>query len=174
MTIKEGGGDILPTELSHITKRDAKAGCRLACQVAVKQNMKIELPEEIFGVKNGSAKLSPMITKPLSLKSSSCGSRRGGGAVPRGGYIQIECPPHKVAYADFDVPDEYRSDWDKFNLFRYVSEVKEPTLRAYSMANYPEEGYHYAQRAHCDAAAEGAGCPAGDHVVLYLVAEAGR
>ena len=56
-----------------------------------------------------------------------------------GGYIQIECPPHKVAYADFDVPDEYRSDWDKFNLFRYVSEVKEPTLRAYSMANYPEE-----------------------------------
>lgn len=139
VTVKEGGGDILPTELSHITKRDAKAGCRLACQVAVKQNMKIELPEEIFGVKNGSVKLSLTITKPLSLKSSSCGSRRGGGAVSRRGYIQIECPPHKVAYADFDVPDEYRSDWDKFNLFRYVSEVKEPTLRAYSMANYPEE-----------------------------------
>ncbi|MCS5905145.1 NADH:ubiquinone reductase (Na(+)-transporting) subunit F [Klebsiella pneumoniae subsp. pneumoniae] len=140
VTVKEGGGDILPTELSHITKRDAKAGCRLACQVAVKQNMKIELPEEIFGVKNGSVKLSLTITKPLSLKSSSCGSRRGE-VVPfrAGGYIQIECPPHKVAYADFDVPDEYRSDWDKFNLFRYVSEVKEPTLRAYSMANYPEE-----------------------------------
>jgi Na+-transporting NADH:ubiquinone oxidoreductase subunit F len=64
-----------------------------------------------------------------------------GEAVPfrAGGYIQIECPSHKVAYADFDVPDEYRADWDKFNLFRYVSEVKEPTLRAYSMANYPEE-----------------------------------
>lgn len=76
VTVKEGGGDILPTELSHITKRDAKAGCRLACQVAVKQNMKIELPEEIFGVKNGSVKLSLTITKPLSLKSSSCGSRR--------------------------------------------------------------------------------------------------
>ncbi|VFS67585.1 Na(+)-translocating NADH-quinone reductase subunit F [Raoultella planticola] len=56
-----------------------------------------------------------------------------------GGYIQIECPSHKVAYADFDVPDEYRADWDKFNLFRYVSDVKEPTLRAYSMANYPDE-----------------------------------
>lgn len=69
VTVKEGGGDILPTELSHITKRDAKAGCRLACQVAVKQNMKIELPEEIFGVKNGSVKLSLTITKPLSLKS---------------------------------------------------------------------------------------------------------
>lgn len=67
MTVKEGGGDILPTELSHITKREAKEGCRLACQVAVRQNMKIELPEEIFGVKNGNVKLSLMITKlPLS------------------------------------------------------------------------------------------------------------
>lgn len=73
VTIKEGGGDILPTELSHITKREAKEGCRLACQVAVKQNMKIELPEEIFGVKNGSARLSLTITKPPSLKSSNYG-----------------------------------------------------------------------------------------------------
>lgn len=56
-----------------------------------------------------------------------------------GGYIQIECPEHTVAYKDFDVPEEYRGDWDKFNLFRFVSEVKEPTLRAYSMANYPDE-----------------------------------
>lgn len=77
VTVKEGGGDILPTELSHITKREAKEGCRLACQVAVRQNMKIELPEEIFGVKNGSAKLSLTITKPRSLKSSSCVSLKG-------------------------------------------------------------------------------------------------
>ena len=92
-----------------------------------------------------------------------------------GGYIQIECPPIKWPYADFDVPDEYRSDWDKFNLFRYVSEVKEPTLRAYSMANYPEEkGIIMLNIAHRHAAAEGAGCAAGDHVILYLVAEAGR
>lgn len=69
MKIKEGGGDILPTELSHISKREAKEGCRLACQVSVKQNLKIELPEEIFGVKNGSAKLSLMITKPHLSKS---------------------------------------------------------------------------------------------------------
>lgn len=69
VTVKEGGGDILPTELAHITKREAKEGCRLACQVAVRQDMKIELPEEIFGVKNGSAKLSLTITKRLSLKS---------------------------------------------------------------------------------------------------------
>ena len=71
--VKEGGGDILPTELSHITKREAKEGCRLACQVAVRQNMKIELPEEIFGVKNGNAKLSPTITKPRLSKSLNCG-----------------------------------------------------------------------------------------------------
>ena len=111
----------------------------LACQVAVKQNMKIELPEEIFGVKNGSEVISndnkATFIKELKLRIPE------GEVVPfrAGGYIQIECPPHKAAYADFDVPDEYRSDWDKFNLFRYVSEVKEPTLRAYSMANYPEE-----------------------------------
>ena len=67
VTVKEGGGDILPTELAHITKREAKDGCRLACQVAVRQNMKIELPEEIFGVKKWECKLSLMITKlPLS------------------------------------------------------------------------------------------------------------
>ncbi len=77
VTVKEGGGDILPTELSHITKREAKEGCRLACQVAVRQNMKIELPEEIFGVKNGNAKLSLTITKPRSSKSSSCVSLKG-------------------------------------------------------------------------------------------------
>lgn len=77
VTVKEGGGDILPTELSHITKREAKEGCRLACQVAVRQNMKIELPEEIFGVKNGSAKLSLTIIKPRSLKSSSCAFLKG-------------------------------------------------------------------------------------------------
>ena len=137
--VKEGGGDILPTELSHITKREAKEGCRLACQVAVRQNMKIELPEEIFGVKNGNAKLSPTITKPRLSKSLNCGCLKERAFRSGRGYIQIECPEHTVAYADFDVPDEYRADWDKFNLFRFVSEVKEPALRAYSMANYPEE-----------------------------------
>lgn len=140
VTVKEGGGDILPTELSHITKRDAKAGCRLACQVAVKQNMKIELPEEIFGVKKWECEVISNDNKATFIKELKLRIPEGE-VVPfrAGGYIQIECPPHKVAYADFDVPDEYRSDWDKFNLFRYVSEVKEPTLRAYSMANYPEE-----------------------------------
>lgn len=140
VTVKEGGGDILPTELSHITKREAREGCRLACQVAVKQNMKIELPEEIFGVKKWECEVISNDNKATFIKELKL-RVPDGDAVPfrAGGYIQIECPSHKVAYADFDVPDEYRGDWDKFNLFRYVSDVKEPTLRAYSMANYPEE-----------------------------------
>lgn len=140
VTVKEGGGDILPTELSHITKREAREGCRLACRVAVKQNMKIELPEEIFGVKKWECEVISNDNKATFIKELKL-RVPDGDAVPfrAGGYIQIECPSHKVAYADFDVPDEYRGDWDKFNLFRYVSDVKEPTLRAYSMANYPEE-----------------------------------
>lgn len=140
VTVKEGGGDILPTELSHITKREAKEGCRLACQVAVRQNMKIELPEEIFGVKKWQCEVISNDNKATFIKELKLRVPDGEDVPFRaGGYIQIECPEHTVAYKDFDVPDEYRGDWDRFNLFRFVSEVKEPTLRAYSMANYPEE-----------------------------------
>ena len=140
VTVKEGGGDILPTELSHISKREAKEGCRLACQVAVRQNMKIELPEEIFGVKKWQCEVISNDNKATFIKELKLRVPDGEDVPFRaGGYIQIECPEHTVAYKDFDVPEEYRGDWDKFNLFRFVSEVKEPTLRAYSMANYPDE-----------------------------------
>lgn len=140
VTIKQGGGDILPTELTHINKREARAGCRLACQVNVKQDLKIELPEEIFGVKKWECEVISNENKATFIKELKL-KIPAGEVVPfrAGGYIQIECPPHKVSYADFAVPDEYREDWDKFNLFRYVSEVKQQTVRAYSMANYPEE-----------------------------------
>ncbi|RKQ39377.1 NADH:ubiquinone reductase (Na(+)-transporting) subunit F [Enterobacter sp. R1(2018)] len=138
--IKEGGGDILPTELSHISKREAKEGCRLACQVAVKQDMKIELPEEIFGVKKWQCEVISNDNKATFIKELKL-RIPDGDVVPfrAGGYIQIESPPHQVSYADFDVPEEYRGDWDKFNLFRFRSVVKEPCVRAYSMANYPQE-----------------------------------
>jgi len=138
--IKEGGGDILPTELSHISKREAKEGCRLACQVAVKQDMKIELPEEIFGVKKWECEVISNDNKATFIKELKL-RIPDGDVVPfrAGGYIQIESPPHEVNYADFDVPEEYRGDWNKFNLFRFKSVVKEPCVRAYSMANYPEE-----------------------------------
>lgn len=140
VTIKEGGGDILPTELSHISKREAKEGCRLACQVSVKQNLKIELPEEIFGVKKWECEVISNDNKATFIKELKL-KIPDGEVVPfrAGGFIQIEAEPHRVKYADFDVPEEYRGDWDKFNLFRFESVVTEPTVRAYSMANYPEE-----------------------------------
>ena len=140
VTVKEGGGDILPTELSHITKREAKEGCRLACQVAVKQDMKIERPEEIFGVKKWECEVISNDNKATFIKELKL-RIPDGDVVPfrAGGYIQIESPPHEVNYQDFDVPQEYRGDWDKFNLFRFKSVVKEPCVRAYSMANYPDE-----------------------------------
>ncbi|AKP34504.1 NADH:ubiquinone reductase (Na(+)-transporting) subunit F [Yersinia aleksiciae] len=138
--IKEGGGDILPTELSHISKREAKEGCRLACQVSVKQNLKIELPEEIFGVKKWECEVISNDNKATFIKELKL-KIPDGEVVPfrAGGFIQIEAEPHTVKYADFDVPEEYRGDWDKFNLFRYESVATEQTVRAYSMANYPEE-----------------------------------
>ncbi|WP_025121796.1 MULTISPECIES: NADH:ubiquinone reductase (Na(+)-transporting) subunit F [unclassified Serratia (in: enterobacteria)] len=140
VVIKEGGGDILPTELSHISKREAKEGCRLACQVNVKQNLKIELPEEIFGVKKWDCEVISNDNKATFIKELKLRIPDGEDVPFRaGGFIQIEAPAHEVNYADFDVPQEYRGDWDKFNLFRYRSVVKEPTVRAYSMANYPDE-----------------------------------
>lgn len=140
VTIKEGGGDVLPTELSHISKREAKEGCRLACQVSVKQNLKIELPEEIFGMKKWECEVISNDNKATFIKELKL-KIPDGEVVPfrAGGFIQIEAEPHTVKYANFDVPEEYRGDWDKFNLFRFESVVTEPTVRAYSMANYPQE-----------------------------------
>ncbi|HID8210034.1 TPA: NADH:ubiquinone reductase (Na(+)-transporting) subunit F [Serratia marcescens] len=140
VVIKEGGGDILPTELSHINKREAKEGCRLACQVNVKQNLKIELPEGIFGVKKWECEVISNDNKATFIKELKLKIPDGEDVPFRaGGFIQIEAPAHDISYADFDVPQEYRGDWDKFNLFRYRSTVNDTTVRAYSMANYPEE-----------------------------------
>ncbi|WMS86498.1 NADH:ubiquinone reductase (Na(+)-transporting) subunit F [Pleionea litopenaei] len=138
--VLDGGGSILPTEESHITKREAAEGYRLSCQVAVKQDMKVELPEEVFGTKKWECEVISndnvaTFIKELRLKLPE------GEVVPfrAGGYIQIECPPHVSNYKDMDVAEEYHSDWDRFKIWDLVSEVKEPVIRAYSMANYPEE-----------------------------------
>ncbi|MGR5176082.1 NADH:ubiquinone reductase (Na(+)-transporting) subunit F [Vibrio parahaemolyticus] len=138
--VKSGGGDILPTELDHITKGEAREGERLACQVNMKTDMDIELPEEIFGVKKWECTVISNDNKATFIKELKL-QIPDGESVPfrAGGYIQIEAPAHHVKYSDFDVPDEYREDWDKFNLFRYESVVNEECIRAYSMANYPEE-----------------------------------
>jgi Na+-transporting NADH:ubiquinone oxidoreductase subunit F len=138
--IKEGGGEILPTELDHISKREAKQGCRLSCQVSIKQDMKIELPEEVFGIKKWDCEVLSNNNEATFIKELKLGIPDGESVPFRaGGYIQIEAPPHHVKYKDFDVPDEYRKDWEHFGFFDVESKVDEETIRAYSMANYPEE-----------------------------------
>jgi Na+-transporting NADH:ubiquinone oxidoreductase subunit F len=138
--VLSGGGDILPTELSHISKREAAHGERLACQVSVKQNMNVEVEDSVFGVKKWECTVKSNDNVATFIKELVLELPEGEAINYRaGGYIQIECPPHISKYADMSVADEYRPDWDKFNLWRYVSDVKEPTLRAYSMASYPEE-----------------------------------
>ncbi|WP_426369021.1 NADH:ubiquinone reductase (Na(+)-transporting) subunit F [Pseudocolwellia sp. HL-MZ7] len=138
--VHSGGGDILPTEEGHITKREAKAGCRLACQVAVKQDMNIEVEDEIFGVQQWECEVISNDNKATFIKELKL-QIPNGESVPfkAGGYIQIEAPSHHVKYSDFDIDDQYRGDWNHFGFFDVESKVDEPTLRAYSMANYPEE-----------------------------------
>ncbi len=139
--IFEGGGEILQTELSHITKREAREGCRLSCQVAVKQDMKVEIPEEVFGVRKWKCRVRSNQNVATFIKELVL-ELPPGEEVPfrAGGFIQIERPPGlSINYQDFDVEDEYRPDWDHFNLWRYKSTINESVVRAYSMANYPEE-----------------------------------
>ncbi|HNO75200.1 MAG TPA: NADH:ubiquinone reductase (Na(+)-transporting) subunit F [Nitrosomonas mobilis] len=136
----EGGGVILPTEKSHINKHDAQAGYRLSCQVTVKQDLKIAVPHEVFGARkiqcivrsnhNVATFIKELVLElpddtPLEFRA--------------GGYIQIECPAHNIKYQDFEIEERFRQDWDRYDLWRYIAQSDESVVRAYSMANYPEE-----------------------------------
>ncbi len=136
----EGGGDLLPTETGSVNRREAREGVRLSCQVTVKQDMKIEVPEEVFGVKKWQCTVRSNHNVATFIKELVLDLPKGQDVNFRaGGYIQIECPPHEVDFKDMDVEDEYKPTWDKFNIWDNQSIVKEPVFRAYSMANYPEE-----------------------------------
>ena len=138
--VHEGGGDILPTERTHISRREAGEGCRLSCQVAVKQNMVIEVPPEAFETKKWECEVISNHNVATFIKEFTLKLPEGEEVnFKPGGYIQIECPPHEVHYKDFVIEEKFREDWDKFDLWRYVSKVDEPVVRAYSMANYPGE-----------------------------------
>ncbi len=138
--VLEGGGAILPTELGHISRGEAREGCRLSCQVKVKEDMRIEIPAEIFSVRKWTCQVRSNHNVATFIKELVLELPEGEEVPFRaGGYIQIECPPHEVAYRDFDVEEEYRGDWDRFDQWKFVSKVTEPIERAYSMANYPEE-----------------------------------
>lgn len=139
--VNSGGGDILPTELSHINKREAKEGMRLACQVTCKQDMKIHVPEEVFGIKKWQCTVRSNENVATFIKELVL-ELPPGEEVPfrAGGFIQIERPEGlDIDFKNFDIQPEYREDWDKFNLWQYKSFVPDETVRAYSMANYPLE-----------------------------------
>ena len=138
--VKEGGGSILPTEESAFTKREINDGWRLSCQVPVKQNMEVEVPEDVFGVKQWECEVVANPNVATFIKELTLKLPEGENVDFRaGGYVQLEVPPHHVKYSDFDIEEEYRGDWEKFGLFDLESKVNETTIRAYSMANYPEE-----------------------------------
>ena len=138
--VEDGGGDILPTEASAFTKGQVKEGWRLSCQVPVKQDMKIEVEPEFFGVKRWDCTVESNANVATFIKELTLKLPEGEDVDFRaGGYVQLEAPPHHVKFADFDIEEEYRGDWERFGFFKHESKVDETVIRAYSMANYPDE-----------------------------------
>lgn len=138
--VLEGGGDMLPTEEAHFTKREAKEGWRLSCQTPVKQNMKVHVEEDVFGVKQWECEVESNPNVATFIKELTLRLPEGENVDFRaGGYVQLEAPVHHVKFSDFDIEEEYRGDWQHFGFFKLESKVTEPVIRAYSMANYPDE-----------------------------------
>ena len=140
VTVADGGGAILPTERSHVSRGEAREGVRLSCQVKVKQDLSIRIPAEVFDVRQWHCKVRSNHNVATFIKELIL-ELPVGEAVPfrAGGYIQIDAPVGAYHYETFDVDEQYRADWDKFNLWRYAVTLDEPVTRAYSMANFPEE-----------------------------------
>lgn len=140
--IFEGGGDLLPTEAGHINRKEAKENWRLACQVKVKEDMKIGVPEEVFGIKKFRCKVRSNDNVATFIKELVLEIQDGETLeFEAGGYIQIDIPEYaNLSYKSFDVEDEYREDWDKWDLWKYTANNDEDCFRAYSMANHPAEG----------------------------------
>ena len=138
--VSDGGGSILPTEESHFTMGEKKEGWRLSCQVPVKQDMEVEVEADVFGVKKWECTVESNDNVATFIKELTLRLPEGENVDFRaGGYVQLEVPPHEVHYKDFVIGEEYHPDWDKFDIWKYVSKVDETITRAYSMANYPEE-----------------------------------
>jgi Na+-transporting NADH:ubiquinone oxidoreductase subunit F len=139
--ILEGGGDILPTEVGHLTRAEQKDHWRLACQVKVKNDMVLRVPEEIFNIKKFNCTVRSNDNVATFIKEFIL-DIDGGETLhfEAGGYIQIDIPPYELDYKSFDIPEKFRGDWDRFNLWRYHAKNDEEVFRAYSMANHPAEG----------------------------------
>lgn len=138
--VMDGGGSMLPTEAGHFTMGEAKEHWRLSCQVAVKQDMKIEVEPEFFGVKQWECEVISNHNVATFIKELVLKIPEGESVDFRaGGYVQLEVPPHEVEYKNFDIEERFRGDWEKFGLFNHKSKCDKTTIRAYSMANYPDE-----------------------------------
>ena len=135
-----GGGDALPTEMTHLNKRQVRDGWRLGCQVAVKQDLKLEVPHEFLGVKRWECTVVSNHNVATFIKELVVALPEGEVVNFRaGGFVQLECPPHDIKFSSFDIDPEYRGDWEKFGFFNMESKSDETVVRAYSMANYPDE-----------------------------------
>lgn len=138
--VLSGGGGMLPVEESHFNKREAREGWRLSCQTPVKQDMDIVVPEDVFGVKQWECTVESNPNVATFIKELTLRIPDGESVDFRaGGYVQLEAPVHHVKFKDFDIQPEYREDWERFGFFNMESKVDEPVIRAYSMANYPDE-----------------------------------
>lgn len=138
--ILEGGGTILPTELSLLSRREARAGFRLACQVAIKENLKLQIPPEIFAIRKWKCSVRSNRNVATYIKELVLELPPGEQVDFRaGGYIQVECEPHRLHFKDFVIDEPFRAEWERYDMWRYRSVVNEEVVRAYSMANYPDE-----------------------------------
>lgn len=138
--VLKGSGALLPTESAQITKREAAQGERLACQFVIKQEMAIEVPKEIFGVKHWECTVRSNENVATLMKQIILELPPGETIDFRAGsYIQVTCPPYLADFSDFYIGQEYRIEWDRLNLWRYRVVTKQSATRAYSLANYPIE-----------------------------------
>jgi Na+-transporting NADH:ubiquinone oxidoreductase subunit F len=139
--VLEGGGAILPIETVRITKRQILDGMRLACQVMVRQDTAVRVPEEIFGVKTWQCAVTSNRNVATFIKELVLHLPEGESMVFRAGaYIQVACPPYRTKFADIEIDAAFRNEWNRLDLWRYEARSTSPTTRAYSMANYPGEG----------------------------------
>ena len=140
--VNEGGGEILPTEKGHISRSEAKENWRLACQVKIKDDMKVHVPDEIFNIQKWDCTVRSNKNVATFIKELVLELPKGENLnFTAGGYIQIDVPEyHDLGFKNFDVEKEYHEDWDKFKIWDVVANNDEDCFRAYSMANHPAEG----------------------------------
>ncbi len=135
-----GGGALMPQERSHINRRESRAGQRLACQLTVREDLRVRVPDEAFGVRRWVCKVRSNRNVATFIKELVLEMPPGETMDFRAGaYVQIECPPHTLKFSDFVIDETFRNDWDQVNLWRYESRVQKSATRAYSLANYPDE-----------------------------------